>query len=121
LKRVRAKILERSRRGKRHRARAGEISVLSGAPYGYRYIRKRDEAPAAYAMIETEARVVQQVYESYTAAGWSIGAITRWLNERGVATRKPGTRWERSMGATPTGDAGAAGARRHDHSEQRPP
>jgi site-specific DNA recombinase len=43
----RAQILERSRRGKRHRARAGEISVLSGAPYGYRYIRKSDEAQAA--------------------------------------------------------------------------
>ncbi len=28
----RAQILERSRRGKRHRARAGEISVLGGAP-----------------------------------------------------------------------------------------
>src|SRR6266516_7332051 len=40
----RAQILERSRRGKRHRARAGEVSVLSGAPYGYRYIRKTDEA-----------------------------------------------------------------------------
>ena len=93
----RAQILERSRRGKRHRARAGEISVLSGAPYGYRYIRKSDEAPASYAVSETEARVVQQVYESYTVAGWSIGAITRWLNEHGVATRKPGTRWERSM------------------------
>ena len=93
----RAQILERSRRGKRHRARAGEISVLSGAPYGYRYIRKSDEAPASYAVIETEAHVVQQVYESYTVAGWSIGAITRWLNEHGVATRKPGTRWERSM------------------------
>ncbi len=93
----RAQILERSRRGKRHRARAGEISVLSGAPYGYRYIRKSDEAPASYVVIETEARVVQQVYESYTVAGWSIGAITRWLNEHGVATRKPGTRWERSM------------------------
>jgi DNA invertase Pin-like site-specific DNA recombinase len=34
----RAQILERSRRGKRHRARSGEVSVLSGAPYGYRYI-----------------------------------------------------------------------------------
>jgi site-specific DNA recombinase len=93
----RAQILERSRRGKRHRARAGEISVLSGAPYGYRYIRKSDEAPASYAVIETEARVVQQVYASYTVAGSSIGAITRWLNDHGVRTRKPGTRWERSM------------------------
>lgn len=32
----RAKILERSRRGKRHAARRGCINVLSGAPYGYR-------------------------------------------------------------------------------------
>jgi len=93
----RAQILERSRRGKRHRARAGEISVLSGAPYGYRYIRKSDEAPASYTVIETEARVVRDVYEQYTVAGASIGAITRGLNDQGVATRKPGARWERSM------------------------
>ncbi len=92
----RAQILERSRRGKRHRARAGEISVLSGAPYGYRYIRKSDEALASYAVIEAEARVVQHVYELYTVMGLSIGAITRRLNDQGVATRKPGARWERS-------------------------
>jgi site-specific DNA recombinase len=93
----RAQILERSRWARRHRARAGEISVLSGAPYAYLYIRKRDEAPATYPVIETEARVVQQVYESYPATGWSIGAITRWLSEQNVPTRKPGTRWEPSM------------------------
>ena len=92
----RAQILERSRRGKRHRARAGEISVLGGAPYGYRYLRKRDDAPAAYAIIDTEARVVRQVYEHYTISGWSIGAITRWLNTQQVPTRKQGARWERS-------------------------
>jgi len=34
----RAKILERSRRGKRHAAHAGVVSVLGGAPYGYHYI-----------------------------------------------------------------------------------
>jgi site-specific DNA recombinase len=92
----RAQILERSRRGKRHRARAGEISVLSGAPYGYRYIRKSDETPASYAVIDAEARVVRQVYDHYTRTGWSIAAITRWLNEAGMPTRKVGTRWERS-------------------------
>jgi len=42
----RAQILERSRRGKRHRAKAGEVSALGGAPYGYRYIRKTRDAPA---------------------------------------------------------------------------
>jgi site-specific DNA recombinase len=92
----RAQILERSRRGKRHRARAGEISVLGGAPYGYRYVRKRDDAPASYAVIDAEAHVVRQVYEHYTVSGWSIGAITRWLNDQQVPTRKPGARWERS-------------------------
>ncbi|MBA7665575.1 hypothetical protein ES703_73649 [subsurface metagenome] len=34
----RAKILERSRRGKLYAARHGSVSVLSGAPYGYKYI-----------------------------------------------------------------------------------
>jgi site-specific DNA recombinase len=92
----RAQILERSRRGKRYRARAGEISVLGGAPYGYRYMRKRDDAPASYAVIDPEARVVRQVYEHYTVTGWSIGAITRWLNDQQVPARKRGARWERS-------------------------
>jgi site-specific DNA recombinase len=93
----RAQILERSRRGKRHRARSGEISVMSGAPYGYRYIRKTDEALASYAVIEAEARVVQRVYEMYTVEGLSIGAIARRLNDEGIPTRKRCARWERSV------------------------
>ena len=92
----RAQILERSRRGKRHRAHAGEISVMSGAPYGYRYIRKTDEAPAAYIVEEAEAGVVRRVYEMYTVDGLSIGEITRRLNAEGIPTRKASARWERS-------------------------
>ena len=38
----RAKIMERSRRGKRHAARRGSANVLSGAPYGYRYVSKQE-------------------------------------------------------------------------------
>jgi site-specific DNA recombinase len=79
----RAQILERSRRGKRHRAKQGEVSVLSGAPYGYRYVRKTEERAAYYEVIETQAAL-------------SIGAITRRLNELGVPTRKEQTCWERS-------------------------
>jgi site-specific DNA recombinase len=92
----RAQILERSRRGKRHRAQSGEVSVMSGAPYGYRYIRKTDEAPAAYAVLEDEARVVQRIYEMYTVEGLSIGEITRRINAEGIPTRKASARWERS-------------------------
>ncbi len=89
----RAQIRERSRRGKRHRAQSGEVSVMSNAPYGYRYIRKTDEAPAAYVVDEAEARVVRRVYEMYTVEGLSIGEITRRINAEGIPTRKASARW----------------------------
>jgi site-specific DNA recombinase len=92
----RAQILERSRRGKRHRAHTGEVSVMSGAPYGYRYIRKTEEALAAYIINEAEARVVRRVYEMYTVEGLSIAEITRRLNREGIPPRRAG-RWERSV------------------------
>ena len=92
----RAQILERSRRGKRHRAHTGEVSVMSGAPYGYRYIRKTKEALAAYIIDEAEARVVRRVYEMYTVEGLSIAEITRRLNREGIPPRRAG-RWERSV------------------------
>jgi site-specific DNA recombinase len=92
----RAQILERSRRGKRHRAHTGEVSVMSGAPYGYRYIRKTEEALAAYSINEAEASVVRRVYEMYTVEGLSIAEITRRLNREGIPPRRAG-RWERSV------------------------
>ena len=93
----RAQILERSRRGKRHRAKQGEVSVLSGAPYGYRYIRKTDETAAYYEVIEAEADVVRKVFNLYTVEGLSIGAITHQLTELNLPTRKQKARWERSV------------------------
>lgn len=93
----RAQILERSRRGKRHRAKAGEVSVLCGAPFGYRYIRKTSDAPARYEIDTAEAEVVRLVYDKYTVDGLSIGAIARLLREMGVPTRRRTTRWERSV------------------------
>jgi site-specific DNA recombinase len=92
----RAQIAERSRRGKRHRAHQGSINVLSGAPYGYRYVKKSDTTAAYYEVVESEAAVVRQVYEVYTQQGLSINAIARMLNERQVPTRTETTRWERS-------------------------
>ena len=59
----RAKIIERHRRGKLHAARAGAVNVLSGAPYGYRYVPKYEGCGQAhYAMSPDEARVVRQVF-----------------------------------------------------------
>src|SRR5881397_4332872 len=59
----RAKILERSRRGKRHAAQRGAVAVLSGAPYGYRYVGKAEGGgEARYEIVLEEARVVRQVF-----------------------------------------------------------
>ena len=92
----RAQIAERSRRGKRHRAHQGSINVLSGAPYGYRYVRKSDTAAADYEVLEAEAAVVRRVYEAYTQEGLSINAIAHRLNAEQIPTRTGTTRWERS-------------------------
>ena len=60
----RAKILERSRRGKRHSAQSGRVSVLAGAPYGYRYVSKQEGGgEARYEISPEEARVVRRIFE----------------------------------------------------------
>jgi site-specific DNA recombinase len=78
----RAQIAERCRRGKKHMAQQGGVNVLSGAPYGYRYVRKSDTSAAFYEVVETEAKVVRMVFEIYTQQRLSINAIARLLNER---------------------------------------
>src|SRR5258705_313916 len=92
----RAQILERSRRGKRHRARQGEVSVLSGAPFGYHFIRKTDHSAAYYEIDEEQARVVRRVFELYGVDGLSIGAIAHLLNEQAIPPCKRRGSWERS-------------------------
>lgn len=93
----RAQIAERTRRGKRHRAKAGCVNVLSGAPYGYRYIKKTDTSDSCYAVVEDEAAVVRQIYQWHAQEGLSIGEIARRLSAQGVPTRKNKPRWERSV------------------------
>src|SRR5438093_7326286 len=88
----RAQIAERSRRGKRHKAQQGVVNVLSGAPYGYRYVKKNDHSAAYYEVIDHEAQVVQMVFETYTRKHLSINAIARLLNERRIPTRPERTR-----------------------------
>jgi site-specific DNA recombinase len=92
----RAMIKERSRRGKRFKAKSGVVSVLCGAPYGYNYNRKTEETAAYYEINEDEALIVQEVYRKYAEEFLSIGAITRELNARKVPTRKRISKWERS-------------------------
>src|SRR5450432_3662046 len=67
----RAQIRERSRRGKAHRARGGSHAVMSGAPYGYRYVRKSQHMDAFYEIDEGEAEIVREVFDRYAERGES--------------------------------------------------
>lgn len=93
----RAKIMERSRRGKRHAAQVGTVSVLSGAPYGYRYIGKHDGAgEARFDILLEEARVVRQVFMWVGHDRCSIGEVCRRLTAAKERTRTGKTVWDRA-------------------------
>ena len=92
----RAKILERCRRGKVHRARQGLINPLAGAPYGYLYIKKSDSAPAGYQVLLHEAKIVRSVFDALVHEQKSIGEIVRALNEKEIPTRRGAARWDRA-------------------------
>ena len=93
----RAKILERSRRGKLHAAREGSVNVLSGAPYGYRYVSRREgDGEARYEIVLEDARVVRQMFAWVGRDGLSIGEVCRRLKKQGIASPKGKSSWERS-------------------------
>src|SRR3954467_7268498 len=93
----RAKILERSRRGKRHAAHQGRISVLSGAPYGYRYIGKHEGGGIArYAIDEAEAPAVRLMFQWIGHDRISIGEVCRRLRQHGFLTRSGKPAWDRT-------------------------
>src|SRR6266704_485941 len=93
----RAKILERSRRGKRHAAQVGNVSVLSCAPYGYRYVSKWESGGEAhFEIVLEEARVVRQIFEWVGRDRFSIGEVQRRLNAAKEQTRTGKTVWDRA-------------------------
>jgi site-specific DNA recombinase len=93
----RAKLLERSRRGRRHAAQAGAVSVLGKAPYGYRYVSKFEGGGTArYDLIPHEASVIQQVFTWVGQERVSIKEVCRRLQGAGEPTRTGKTRWDRS-------------------------
>jgi site-specific DNA recombinase len=93
----RTQIVERTRRGKKHKAKNGTVSVLSGAPYGYRYVKKTDNSEAYYEVNETEANIVREVYRLYTQEWLSMGEIVRRLTQQKIPTRNGKSRWDRSV------------------------
>lgn len=92
----RAVITERSRRGKRFKAKAGVVNVLSAAPYGYSYIPKTEQASAYYEVKEEEALVVKEIFRFYTEDFLSMSVIVKKLNEQKILSQKKNSYWARS-------------------------
>ncbi len=86
-----AKIRERVRRGKLHKAQSG-ILLGSIPPYGYRYIPKQIHQAGRYEIVDSAAEVVRTVFGLVGKEGLSAHAVIVWLAEHGIP---PPGRWGR--------------------------
>lgn len=91
----RAKTLERSRRGKRHAAQQGAVGVLSGAPYGYRYLLKGEGGgQARYEIVLEDAGVVRQIFEWVGQDRLTLREVRRRLHQAAIPTRTGKAWWD---------------------------
>jgi site-specific DNA recombinase len=86
----RAKIRERSMRGKRAKAQAGKV-VGVRAPYGYQHVRDSHGKVETLEPVDETAQIVKLIYQWYVYGDekgipLSTGTITRRLSEMGIPT-----------------------------------
>ena len=90
-------MLERSRRGKRHKAQTGQVSVLSGAPYGYRYVNVYEGAGCArYEIVEEQAQVVRQIFHWVGHERVTMSEVCRRLEAQRILTARGKSWWDRT-------------------------
>jgi site-specific DNA recombinase len=91
----RARILERSRRGRRHAALSGAVSAMGSAPYGYRYIGRHAGGGTAWVeVVEDEARMVRQLFAWVGVERVSLREAGRRLQALGCPTRTGLGHWD---------------------------
>jgi site-specific DNA recombinase len=88
----RAKIVERTRRGKERKAREGRIMRGPKPPYGFRYNTTYD----ALIIHEPEMLVVERVFR-LVASGLGPGAIQTRLHAEGVPSPTGNRMWQRQV------------------------
>ncbi|MGI6642165.1 MAG: recombinase family protein [Limnochordia bacterium] len=90
-----AKITERMCRGRREKAKQGKV-LRDFQIYGYDYDKERE----TLRINQAEAEVVQEIFQRFLnpppgAAG--LSGIARWLNERGIPTKRGAKKWHRQV------------------------
>jgi site-specific DNA recombinase len=92
----RAKIMERSRRGKKHAAQRGSLNVMSNAPYGYRYVTARDGGgQARFEPAPEQADVVGNIFEWIGRERCTLAEVCRRLQRAGKLTATGKRVWSR--------------------------
>src|SRR5947209_5705925 len=91
----RAVLAERFRRGKLQKARDGHL-LSAKAPYGYRYVPRRDAVPGHLVVDDAEAEMVRGLYAWVADERLSVRQAVRRLNEGPWVTRAGRTRWASS-------------------------
>lgn len=91
----RAKITERTRRGRLFRAKQG-LLVGHEAPYGYSYIRPEGGKDRWYEINENEAKIVKLIFHLVGNEGYSVRKIIKKLYELGIKPRDGKDYWASS-------------------------
>ena len=89
----RAKIMERTRRGKLQRAREGAL-VGGHPPFGYRWIKRNESGRARLEISDYQAAVIRRMYRMLVDDQLSTRSIARKLTQEGVATAKGAAQWQ---------------------------
>ena len=89
----RAKIVERSRRGKLRKAREGKVVAGHTPNYGFRYNAARD----GYEVEEEKMEVVRCIFRMVGAEGVSMHGVAKTLEREGFSNPGGGRYWYKSL------------------------
>jgi site-specific DNA recombinase len=90
----RAKIIERTTRGRLHRLRMGELASGGNGVFGYDYVAKTEDAAATLVVNDKQAAVVRSIFEMFASGNFGLVTISRSLEERGIPTQKGRRLWD---------------------------
>jgi site-specific DNA recombinase len=85
----RAKIAERSRRGKLRKAREGKLIPSPTPDYGFDYNRTRDN----YVVDEEKMQVVRRIFRMVGAEGDSLNGVKKTFDREGIPTPRGSRYW----------------------------
>jgi site-specific DNA recombinase len=90
-------ILDRTRRGRRHKVETRQQFIGALAPYGYRYIPAKPNGSTGELLINPEeALTVRKMFDWVDKEGLSANDVTLRLTREGARPRKGGNIWQKS-------------------------